>query len=210
MPSGSPVPLKKHEIQPVGKAGWDQQYRDGRWNYLGRSGEHERYSALAERVYLSEADQVLDLGCGEGLLLRQLDVLGFAGRYVGVDWSYEALARHRPGKGQFFVCANLTQVSFTEQFNVVILSEVLYYLTNPWAVLQAARKLVAPGGELLLTLYRPPADRRPEWHRYIAELEEGLRRHANAEPASELSAAESARTWALYAFQQRVGPGQSS
>lgn len=152
---------------------------------------------------------MLDLGCGEGLLLRQLDVLGFTGRYVGVDWSYEALARHRPSKGRFFVCANLNQFSFAEQFDVVVLSEVLYYLTNPSAVLQNARKLVAPRGELLLTLYRPPANRRPEWHRYIAELEEGLRRHENAEPGHELSAAESARTWALYAFPHRVGPGQS-
>jgi SAM-dependent methyltransferase len=206
MPAGSPNLLARHGVQVVDRSTWDRQYHRGRWNYLRESGEKERYSAIADRIYSVGAYHVLDLGCGEGLLLRQLDLAGFAGRYVGVDWSYKALARHRPREGRFFVCADLTQLSFAENFDVVVLSEVLYYLPDPWSALQNSLQLVAPAGELLLTLYHPPADRLPAWHSYIGELEERLHQHESTESMHELSAAEGARIWALYVLSRQANP----
>jgi SAM-dependent methyltransferase len=190
-------------VPEVGRAAWDKQYSDGRWTYLGEAEEVTRYSAIANRICSVKARRVLDLGCGEGLLIRQLDTAGFTGRYIGVEWSFAALQRCRARPDRAFVCGDVTRIPIAGTFDVVVLSEVLYYLSDPWLALRRALELVAPAGQLFISLYRPSPNYRPGWQRHIMELEDQLPRRAGNSVVLELIVAEDGgRCWALYALSQ--------
>src|SRR5262245_51695956 len=71
------VRLWEHETgrgdAPVSKERWDEEYASGRWDVMRRSDELARYSVLAGYLRrLHPRGRVLDVGCGEGILLEHL------------------------------------------------------------------------------------------------------------------------------------------
>jgi SAM-dependent methyltransferase len=125
----------------------------GRWDSLredlfGRRAELQLLPGLLEGT-----EVVGDLGCGTGQLARLL--APFAGRVVGVDRSAEMLelARER--------LAAASNVELREgelealplddgTLDVAILSLVLHYTADPGRVLTEARRVLRPGGRLLV------------------------------------------------------------
>jgi 2-polyprenyl-3-methyl-5-hydroxy-6-metoxy-1,4-benzoquinol methylase len=176
---------------------WDRQYRQGRWDYLREHEETARYRAISERLLARGATSVLDVGCGEGLLLRELDAASFDGRYVGVDWAHAALPA-APKAGRAFICADIERLPVRGRFDAVVLSEVLYYLDDPWTVTAELFSLVAPGGELMISLYHPSAERHPGWHGRISELAQRLTALSGVPPTIVTST--ESRRWSLYAL----------
>lgn len=176
---------------------WDEQFRSGHWDYLAARPERARYAEIRDRILAAGAMTVLDVGCGSGVLRDCLSE-AFTGHYVGVDWSHEALARrgHRPG--ETLVCADASQLPLRGTFDVAVLSEVLYYLDEPVAAVDRMLSLVAPGGQLLISLYQPPADRHPGWHALIAALDQDVR--ALSSTAHQLTTDDGRRNWLLYAI----------
>ncbi|MDG4765257.1 class I SAM-dependent methyltransferase [Solwaraspora sp. WMMD406] len=182
MSAGDPVSA----ADPVGAAralrhrDWDEQYRTGRWDYLGDPAERYRFTALAGQIHRYAPDSVLDLGCGQGLLYEALGGPAFAGRYVGVDWSAAALppaaraARAARPARHGFVCADLTRLPLRASFDLAVLGEVLYYLPDPVAALADVDRLLVPGGRLLLSIYRPRPDRPGPWPAAVDALVEAL------------------------------------
>lgn len=81
--------------QPKSGASWDSEFRAGKYEFLKKPAEQARLDAIAAMIERSlDADgpcEVVDIGCGEGLLAERLPV-GVT-RYVGVDISAVALAR---------------------------------------------------------------------------------------------------------------------
>ena len=75
-------------------AQWDEGFAAGKWDFLAGRAERARLALVAHYVRLAApaGATILDLGCGEGLLLEALGDLPFA-RYVGVDLSAVAVAR---------------------------------------------------------------------------------------------------------------------
>jgi len=59
------------------KQRWNKQYRKGRWDNLKGEKESGRYKKLVEYTskYGSANPDILDLGCGEGVLLDYFDTL---------------------------------------------------------------------------------------------------------------------------------------
>src|SRR5262245_2279640 len=74
------------------KTFFDALWQKGDFWGLESSGfELERYKALLEMVGNRHYAQVLDLGCGSGVLTKEL--CGFADRVVGIDVSTAAIER---------------------------------------------------------------------------------------------------------------------
>jgi len=92
---------------------------------------------------------VADVGCGEGLLLHTLAGAGFS-NLTGISYQPPDLAPIHTVSG-VDVCAPDWSARCGGPYQLVISTEVIEHLTNPFLFLSEMRKLVAEGGELLLT-----------------------------------------------------------
>lgn len=93
---------------------------------------------------------VVDVGCGEGKLLAQLQKKGVR-HLAGVGW-----VANPPTGVSAFNGIDLSQSGWSEQlgdhrFDWVVSTEVIEHLVNPFQYLAELRKIVAPDGRLLLT-----------------------------------------------------------
>ncbi|MDQ7834138.1 MAG: metalloregulator ArsR/SmtB family transcription factor [Humidesulfovibrio sp.] len=131
----------------------------GRWRDLSREvlGELDLPGIIAERV--PEGAAVADLGCGPGELLERLSER--ACLVIGVDNSQRMLelaGQRLNGKasqsGQAGVSlrlGDLTHLPLREgEAHAAVLSMVLHHLPDPVAALSEARRVLCPGGRLII------------------------------------------------------------
>jgi SAM-dependent methyltransferase len=124
------------------------------WEYAHSEYEQEKYASSLAALPGTRYGAALEIGCSEGvftnLLAERVD------RLLAVDVSDIALTRAR------FRCASHRHVEFrqfdlvaddlAEHFDLIVCSEVLYYVP-PFKRLEVARRIVRmlkPGGTLLL------------------------------------------------------------
>jgi SAM-dependent methyltransferase len=140
---------------PVSREIWESQYRDGHWTFLEELEQMTRYSVIAGYLQsLKRGGNLLDVGCGEGILLDRLGANDFS-KYVGIDISQTAieLARKKRGDRSAFFQADAEQFIPAESFDAIIFNEVLYYFADPLAVAQRYSSRLRPGGVLISSLY---------------------------------------------------------
>ena len=77
---------------PVHQDVWETQYAAGKWEYLRHPAELGRYALLEGYIKKLGLTRILDIGCGEGILLEYLWPYAYD-LYVGVDVSATALQR---------------------------------------------------------------------------------------------------------------------
>lgn len=139
-------------------------------------------AAIIEAVLALKPMRVLDLGCGEGWLLRELAARGLdpAG-LVGVDGSAALIAQARAaGSGRFLHAdyADLTaarQPEFEPGFDLVVANFSLIGDASSVAALRAARELLRPAGQLLIQTLSPRAVARGDGAGHSGEPFEGWR-----------------------------------
>lgn len=133
---------------------WDAEYRAGRWDYLASLEQVPRYAVLAAWCRrLSGSPRVLDVGCGEALLL---DCLRDGGdlRYHGIDFAPTAVER-----GQRRIVdaeREVVECAVAEVFdvasvapNLVVFNESLNCCREPLGLLQRYLQAVGDGFVLL-------------------------------------------------------------
>jgi len=119
--------------------------------------------------------EVLDAGCGMG---RWLHFAREAGAHVvGMDVSGAIdVAAARDGAGADFVQSDLRHPPFAPaSFDLVYSLGVVHHLEDPLAGVRALAKLVRPGGELRLYVYRT-LEEEPLWRRWLLAATTALRR----------------------------------
>ncbi|MEV0633926.1 class I SAM-dependent methyltransferase [Streptomyces sp. NPDC050619] len=99
------------------------------------------------------AQTILDIGCGDGTAAATAAPLLTGHRVIGVDWSQDALKRARahltyPIRGEL-TGAGLPFAAGSA--DAVLFSEVIEHLVDPDAALDEIRRVLRPGGHLMLS-----------------------------------------------------------
>ena len=172
------VPLPSGWYRRMLVADSEQRYATGRWNYLGDVSEMHRYSVIAgcASYFRPGAIDVLDVGCGAGVLQLRLA----CARYVGVDLNASAIAqaKGREGPTVQFLCAPVEAYAVPGRFDVIVFNESLYYMPDPLAILQRHLQHLKPGGIVVICMFQTylarkiwqAIDRLPVEERTMVEL----------------------------------------
>ena len=95
--------------------------------------------------------RVLDAGCGSGLFLRELLARDPALMAVGIDASPRAAALASRRYGVPAIAADLARAPFADaSFDLIAMFHVLEHVRDPAAYLGTVRRLLAPGGRLVV------------------------------------------------------------
>lgn len=103
---------------------------------------------------IGEGKTVLDVGCSTGYLADALNARGCT--VSGIEYDEESAERARPKLAELVVGdLNLTPLDEAFQgktFDRIVFGDVLEHLASPGLVLRSALRLLAPGGEIVLSV----------------------------------------------------------
>jgi SAM-dependent methyltransferase len=154
--------MNEHQPNTLPSEYFDRVYQANRdpWDFETSPYERDKYAATLAALPRTYYPEAFEIGCSLGVLTVQLAPR--CGHLLAVDVSKTALAQTRAR------CAALPQVEIrllrvpeefpTQQFDLILLSEVGYYW-SPADLARAAAQLIAglkPGGQLLLVHWTPP------------------------------------------------------
>jgi 2-polyprenyl-3-methyl-5-hydroxy-6-metoxy-1,4-benzoquinol methylase len=108
-------------------------------------------------MYLGELrpGKVLDVGCGDGKFLNRMRNLGWS--VDGVDFDGEAIKSAKVKYGLELRHGSLESVGFPDHsIEALTMSHSIEHVPDPVAVLQEARRIVKPGGRIVVST--PNAD----------------------------------------------------
>jgi 2-polyprenyl-3-methyl-5-hydroxy-6-metoxy-1,4-benzoquinol methylase len=122
-------------------------------NYLPAAllGLHAAKSEMS-RMFLGDLQpgKVLDVGCGDGMFLNRMRGLGWT--VDGVDFDAKAVTNAWLKYGLELRHGDLAGARFAENsFDAVTMSHVIEHVPDPVALLAEARRILKPGGRLVVT-----------------------------------------------------------
>jgi ubiquinone/menaquinone biosynthesis C-methylase UbiE len=124
-------------------------------------------SALVDFAQLSPDDRVLDAGCGAGAILAP--AAQAAGHATGIEISPSMAERAREAApGADVVVGDAAVLPFDDgSFDVVISGFVIFFIADPTAALREWRRVLRPGGRIVLSTWASPDPRWHEWERPV-------------------------------------------
>ncbi len=101
------------------------------------------------RLVVRGSQQILDVGCGDGLFFDQL--LKF-GEVQGVESTAELVDPNGQHRSRIHVGPFDESFEPGERFSLILMLDVLEHMEDPVAALRKAWSLLVPGGTLLITV----------------------------------------------------------
>jgi 2-polyprenyl-3-methyl-5-hydroxy-6-metoxy-1,4-benzoquinol methylase len=141
-----------------GKQVLDAQYARAEWDYLRSIGELPRFGVVSAYCrLLATKGSLLEIGCGEGILVEQLDRGRFA-HVTGVDISSVAVERARVLEDDRtdFVCADAESFTTDRTFDLIVFNEVLEYFDDPLSVVQRYEQFMQQDGHFVVSMFSAP------------------------------------------------------
>jgi len=104
-------------------------------------------SEVLARVGAADGRDVLEIGCGEGMMFD-----GTSTSPVQMDVSFTRVSR-AAGKCRYLLCGDGYALPFaTGSFEIVLLVAVLEHTREPWRVLAEAKRVLKPGGRVIMVV----------------------------------------------------------
>ncbi len=118
--------------------------------------------ALKERHRINNNFTFLDLGCGNGWVVRKVIENPLCINASGIDGAPQMIENAiKRGDGEEYILANIDEHEPTQKYDLIHSMEVLYYLENPAAILKKiANSWLNEGGRLIvgIDLYHENSD----------------------------------------------------
>ncbi|KAJ1420464.1 S-adenosyl-L-methionine-dependent methyltransferase [Ochromonadaceae sp. CCMP2298] len=139
------------------EAKWNKEWKSGAWTYMDTVAVERARVAVISGVLIpmfgNANASVLDIGCGEGPIADFLTPHEKS-KYVGVDISKEAIGAAKRARGPplKFVHAAAHEFVPNHKFDVVVFSEVLYYVEYE-KVLKQYEGYLNPGGVIIISIF---------------------------------------------------------
>ena len=138
---------------------------------------------LVETADVHEGDRVLDVACGTGIVARRAaQRVGENGAVVGIDINEGMLAVAEAEAAKRSLSVEWRQGDATElplsdeRFDVVCCQQALQFFDDASAAMAEMRRVLAPGGRVVLSVWRPL-----EYHPGYVVLAEALEGHVGNE-----------------------------
>lgn len=127
-----------------------------------RAASHnKKYSKIAKAIIKNNCASVLDLGCGSGLLEKELFRLEYDGSVTAIDSSSEMLKIAEDNnkdnlKKIYFMNKEVSdQLEFNDSFDCVVMINLLYLVNNKRNLISKIRKILNKGGLFILVDPKP-------------------------------------------------------
>lgn len=137
---------------------YNQEYYDAQWSSLTdyikyNPGARHRRKAILDIVKELKVDSVLDVGCGNGMMIREMKgVLKGSPNFHGADLSGAVVEQNQNfDKDSKYYQLDIQKDSLPKKFDLIVCSEVIEHLENRTLAYQNLRKMLNPGGYLLIT-----------------------------------------------------------
>ena len=107
--------------------------------------------AIQDRINLERNFSFLDLGCGNGWVVRRVETDPLCVRAVGIDGAKQMIEKATQGDSKSeYLHENIDTYSSPDKFDLIHSMEVLYYLENPaLTVKKIADSWLNEGGRLI-------------------------------------------------------------
>lgn len=118
--------------------------------YETKVGAHSSHAKLLDWANANQPLKILDLGCSDGVLSEHLTRAGHSVTAVDIEAHPNIATRC-----ERFVKANLDlgiPDEINDQFDLVLAADVLEHVRNPERLLEDAKKRLAPGGRILVSV----------------------------------------------------------
>ncbi|AKD55338.1 class I SAM-dependent methyltransferase [Spirosoma radiotolerans] len=114
----------------------------------------DMYWAIAdciEKKIITKDMKLIEVGCGLGYLSYALHEDGFD--IMGIDISEKAISKARQKYGDYYKCMDIYKMveEGNEQFDIILLTEVIEHVTDPVDFIEALSMLLNPGGKIIIT-----------------------------------------------------------
>ena len=121
-----------------------------------------RYFQVVKLIPQSRPIRILDIGCGDGVLLSLISQNTLA-KLSGIDQDLKSLQIAKTKVKAKFAKASAYKLPFTKNsFNLVIASEVIEHLKTPEKMLKEIKRVLKPKGKVIITtpikLFDKPED----------------------------------------------------
>lgn len=105
-------------------------------------------TAVSIEKLFPEKGKILDIGCGYGFFLEEMKIRGW--KVEGVELSKPAAEIARKKTGATIHSCSVEDLQISSRYDVITLFYVIEHVADPLSILRSIRKLLAPGGILVL------------------------------------------------------------
>ncbi|MCX5781731.1 MAG: class I SAM-dependent methyltransferase [Elusimicrobia bacterium] len=119
-----------------------------RGNFLLRSIYHKLTGEFLAEIIAKASGKVLDIGCGQGILLEDLKAKGCEVYGVEINSGQAEIANK---KKLNVVCGDIYQAHYPDEFfDCIVMNHTIEHMPNPESILNDVRRILKPVGKVFI------------------------------------------------------------